>query len=446
MQTSATPTSSSLPVIPAWARTLCAEASLRKSDALREELRRNAVAAFLARGIPTTTDEAWRKTNLRELTQGAFSVVSPASEITRDEAELLFEGELPSSRIVFVDGHYSEKLSEYAPNASGVTINRLSQLSPEMRARIGSIARYNEDPLAALNTALFEDAVVIHVARSQVVATPISLLWLSRGVVNDTINAPRTLIVAEEQAQVAVVEYFCGGGTNRYLTTQVTEIQAAQASCVKHYKVGQESESAYHYGKVQIDAHPQAVVDSCTVTFGGLVVRNEVHPTLLGEGIQCGMFGLTVLGGKQHVDNYTVLDHAKPRCESNELFKGIYGGHASGVFRGTIIVREDAQKTNAFQSNQSVLVSNDATIFSEPQLKIWADDVKCTHGATVGQLDEQALFYIRSRGVSKEEAMGMLIKAFASAVFEKVTDAALNVRLEELLTRKLQLVLHSTAQ
>jgi Fe-S cluster assembly protein SufD len=197
---------------------------------------------------------------------------------------------------------------------------------------------------------------------------------------------------------------------------------------------------------VQIDAHPQAVVDSCTVTFGGLVVRNEVHPTLLGEGIQCGMFGLTVLGGKQHVDNYTVLDHAKPRCESNELFKGIYGGHASGVFRGTIIVREDAQKTNAFQSNQSVLVSNDATIFSEPQLKIWADDVKCTHGATVGQLDEQALFYIRSRGVSKEEAMGMLIKAFASAVFEKVTDAALNVRLEELLTRKLQLVLHSTAQ
>ncbi|MCC6953059.1 MAG: Fe-S cluster assembly protein SufD, partial [Deltaproteobacteria bacterium] len=267
------------------------------------------------------------------------------------------------------------------------------------------------------------------IERGAEVVAPIHFLYCSTGTA-DHASYPRLLLLCGESCSCNVVETFVALSDARYLSAPVTEVVVGANARVTHTKVQAESTSAFHIGSLWVDQARSSNFTSNVFHFGGALVRSEINPVMNGEGSECYLNGLTAVGASQHIDNHTVIDHAKPNAFSREIYKGIYDGSARGVFSGTIIVREDAQKTNAIQQNHSILVSENASVDSKPQLKIWADDVKCTHGATVGQLDEHALFYLRSRGIGKETARNMLLHAFASEVIQHVPQESLRESLE----------------
>jgi Fe-S cluster assembly protein SufD len=252
---------------------------------------------------------------------------------------------------------------------------------------------------------------------------------------------PRTLIVVGPNCQVSFIEAYAGFGEGVYFTNPVSEIVVGENSVVDYYKVQRELSGCYHIASIQSEQQRGSTLNSHSVSFGGALVRNDIHAVLDGEGAECVLDGLYVGGGTRHIDNHTTLDHAQPHCASREYYHGILGGRASGVFSGRIIVRKDAQKTDAIQSNKNLLLSEEASINSKPQLEIYADDVRCTHGATVGQLDADALFYLRSRGIPGEDARSMLITAFASGVLDRVRMSPLRERLEGMLKQELQSLL-----
>jgi Fe-S cluster assembly protein SufD len=254
------------------------------------------------------------------------------------------------------------------------------------------------------------------------------------------IATPRNLIIAGENAQLKLIETYAGLSNSTYFTNAVSEIVVARNAHVEHFKVQQESESAYHIGSTYIDQQRDSNYKSYNFVFGGHLVRNNFSTTLSDEGIECTLNGLYIGVNDQHIDNHTVIDHARPNCHSEELYKGILDDQAHGVFNGKIYVRQDAQKTNAIQSNNIILLSDDAAIDTKPQLEIFADDVRCTHGATIGQLDENAYFYLRSRGIDKKRARQLLIYAFASDVIDRVEIEPLRTKLSELLAEKLHTV------
>lgn len=406
--------------------------------------RRSALEQFSRVGFPTTKNEEWRYTNVAEIARTQF--VRPRAAIPTSAAVRELTGSaLSKFHLVLVNGEFVASLSVFPgqnglPEQSGVSVRSLSAAlkeDPETGKHFSKYALPADRPFVALNTAFLKDGVVLKVAARTRLAEPVSIVSISTE--SDAASAvyPRVLILVEEQGELMVIEHFVGRHATETLSAPVTEIVAAERAQVDHYKIVEEGEKTYHLGAMQAQLGTQAQFRTHTFNFDGALIRNEISPVLDGERIECVLNGLSVASGSQHVDNHTVLDHAKPHCLSNELFKGIYSDRASGVFNGTIIVRPHAQKTNAIQSNQSLLLSDDATIDSKPQLKIWADDVKCTHGATVGQLDENALFYLRSRGVGAAEATQMLIQAFASAIAGEIRIPALRAYIESRLTQKL---------
>jgi Fe-S cluster assembly protein SufD len=267
------------------------------------------------------------------------------------------------------------------------------------------------------------------------VKTPIHLLFLGVPGGGPVAAHMRNLFVVEENAQATIVETYSGEGV--YFTNGVTEIALDQDANLDHYKIQIESEEACHVATQQLEQAGPSVFTSHNISFGGALVRNDINSRLGGEHIESTINGLYVVNGRQHVDNHTAIDHAVPNCNSHELYKGIMDGRSTGVFNGKIFVRQDAQKTDAKQTNQNLLLSEDAVIDTKPQLEIYADDVRCTHGATVGQLDADSLFYLRSRGIGLAEARAMLVHAFASDVLNRIKLEDLRERLEEALLRKL---------
>lgn len=406
-------------------------------------VRTQAFKRFAALGIPTPASEEWKYTNVTSLAKTAFKLASTGAIEAEAIAPFLPTG-LSTHRLVFVNGAWNAALSAVTDLPRGLSIESLktawnggSELESIVQANLAKHATFEEHPFVALNTALVTDGAVIRVEKGALPQTPVHIVHVTTAERGELMTAPRVLVVVEENAVATVIESFVSFGTAATMTAAVTEIVAAENATVDHYKLVEEGSAAYHLGTVQVTEAARAQVRTTTFSLGGRVVRNEVNATLNGENAFTGMYGLTVLSGAQHVDNHTVLDHAKPRCESRELYKGIYADTSSGVFNGTIIVRPDAQKTNAFQSNRALLLSEEASIDSKPQLKIWADDVKCTHGATVGQLDEDAMFYLRSRGIPYATARAMLIHAFASEVVGEVRLAPLKGYLEKRLLEKL---------
>ena len=389
--------------------------------------RREAFAAFRSAGIPRPQLEEWKYTDITSLA-GLKLDLPPRRALKLETLVELFGGALPEDRAVFVDGRYEQSLSK--SEGVGAAVWPLAQT--EQPAHAGALRHLSriagiEAPLVALNTGFLRDGALI-VLEKGVRKPLLSLIFVHTGA--PAAVYPRVLIVAERGAQGAVVEHYLGRGAESYFTNAVSEVLLAEGAALDHYKVQREGGGSYHCGALVADLAAGSVFSSSIFSFGGGVVRNEMHARIGGSGATCSLNGLTVLGGAQHVDNHTVLDHRSPHSQSDELFKGIYADEASGAFSGTIIVRPDAQKTNAYQSNQSLLLSPKATVETRPQLKIWADDVKCTHGATVGQIDEEALFYIRSRGISRMEARHLLIHAFASDVNSKVKETDLHALIE----------------
>ena len=403
-------------------------------------IRRRAIARFGDLGFPTTRQEEWRFTSVAPIAAQAFQ---PGAGVTLNPADIA-----PATfaadglcQLVCVDGRYQAALSTVGPLPAGVRVASLGALlgaDPGLvEPHLTRLATIEDEPFTALNTALFEDGAVVIVPAGVVVEAPLHLLFVAAGAPAPTMAAPRVLIVAHENSQVRVVESYAGTGAGVTFTNAVTEVVVGPNAVVDHYKVQREREEAFHVGRMHVHMGRGANFSSHSIALGGALARNDVVAVLDGEGGECTLNGLYVADGRRLVDNHTTIDHAKPHCDSHEVYKGILAGQAHGVFNGKILVRPDAQKTNAKQTNRALLLSDTAQVNTKPQLEIFADDVKCTHGAAVGQLDEDAIFYLRSRGLDLDQARAMLIRAFAGDILGRIRVKPLRDRLEAEMVRLL---------
>lgn len=407
-----------------------------ESRSALHQKRKQAFARYTETGFPMHTDEEWRYTNPAPIRDGRFALLRAPNEIdaaTVKSAERLFTPGLSSVKILVVDGKI-----QMADNtaANGLSLETIKGGADA--AALGTVAS-SEEAFVALNTAFMQDALVVRVEKNVRLEAPLEVLWVVTSNARKTTTAPRLFVDVAAGAQCTIVERFSSLEGEAYFTNAVAEFVVGENAHVEHFRVQDEALSAFHVSTIQAQVARSGVMRTHTFSFGGKLVRNNVNIAMNGTGCNVTMNGLSALTAEQHVDNHTLLDHAMPHCESHELYKGVYGDSAQGVFSGTIIVREDAQKTNAIQSNRSLLLTDKAGINTKPQLKIWADDVKCTHGATIGQLDDDALFYIKSRGVTNADARLMLIHAFASEVISEVPVEPLRENLEAMLLEKLKL-------
>jgi len=368
-----------------------------------EQIREQARQRFSELGFPTTHDEDWRFTSVA-----------------------------PIARTTFASGAGSQPAAA-SQAAPGVRITRLTDSRVE--PYLARYADYQTNAFVALNTANFEDGLFIHIAKGAVIEEPIELIVQSSANGHPTASHPRILIVAEPDSQATIIETYKGHG-GAYLTNSVTEIVAGDHAVIDHYKLQTESPRAFHVSTLQIQLGRDTNFRSHSLSFGGALVRNDVN-AVLSQGCECTLNGLYLVGGEQHIDNHTSIDHAKPHAASHELYKGILEGHSTAVFNGKILVRKDAQKTDAKQTNKNLVLSEDAGINTKPELQILADDVRCTHGATIGQLDPEGIFYLQSRGIGLADARNLLIFAFARDIVDRIKVASLREQLEKLLLEKL---------
>lgn len=397
--------------------------------------RARAAATFRDEGLPTTRQEEWRYTPLTGITDVPAQPVAAATGTPPVDGFLFRDFDGP--QLVFVNGHYAPTQSRLHALPDGIRVSSIAALldsDPEMLQRhLGTAIRFRQQGFTALNDAWFVDGAAIVVDANAVVTAPIHLLYFSTGTGS---SYPRTLIVAGANSQLSVVESFAGTETT-YVTNAITEVLSAEGAHVDHYKVNRESLQAHHVSSTHLLLARASVFSTHNISLGGRLTRNDINATLDGEGIECTVNGLYLADGDRLVDTHTAIDHAKPHCHSYEIYKGVLDGRSRGVFNGKIFVREDAQKTDAKQTNQVLLLSDDATIDTKPQLEIYADDVKCTHGATVGQLSAESLFYLRARGIGKDDARALLIHAFAEDIVERIRIDGVRRALEQVLLARL---------
>jgi Fe-S cluster assembly protein SufD len=403
------------------------------------ELRREAFARFCEVGLPTTHDEDWRFTNVSAIAQTVF-------RIARNGRARLSQKELEPHRVagaacqlVFVNGRFARALSLLNSLPDGVKVSSLAEeISSDPGAIEPLLGRYldiRRDAFCALNTAFVEDGAYVRIPRGTLVEEPICLLFVSTGDDAPSMSHPRNLIVAEEASQATFVEDYVSLDCGAVFSNTVTELVAGDHTVLSHYMIEREHKQAFNISTLRIQQGRSTNVVSHSVLLGGALVRNNVHTVLAGEGGECLINGLFIGNGHQHLDNYMLVEHASPRCGSRQFYNGILDGHAHGVFHGRIIVHKDAQKTDAKQTNRNLLLSDDAQIDTKPQLEIYADDVKCTHGATIGQIEGDALFYLRSRGIDEVSARKLLLFAFASECLDRMKPGPVRRHVEELINR-----------
>jgi Fe-S cluster assembly protein SufD len=418
----------------AYARELAAALAAEQPAALRE-LRRRAGERFAALGFPTPRQEEWRFTNVAPVARTRFAPAPAAYDRERVAAAIAPLRLAAAHELVFVDGRFAPELSSAPPATAGVVADGLAVLAARDRAaleaHLGRHASFVERPFAALSTALFVDGAAVLVARGARVEQPIHLLFHATGGGEPTAVFPRTLVVAGETAEVTVVETFHGPDGARYLVAPVTEIVAGESATVDHYKLQRDGDRAFHLGLLHVESGRAANVSTQTFSLGAEIARHDVEGSLVGEGSETTMNGLYLVRGRQLADFHMRIDHAAPHTTSHELFKGVLDERGRGVFNGRIHVHRRAQKTDAKQTSRNLLLSDEALVNANPQLEIFADDVRCTHGSTVGQLDELAVFYLRSRGIGLEAARSLLTYAFASDLVERVRVPAVHAQLQE---------------
>ncbi len=406
------------------------------------ELRREAFARFCEVGFPTTHDEDWRFTDVSAISKTAFRFV-------RDERSEVSPQQLRSLRVrdagcqlVFVNGRFAPELSVLNKLPENVKVaglaDELSSNSNLVEQHLGQYVDIHRDAFSALNTAFAEDGAFVHVARGTIVEAPICLLFISVPGTSPVMIHPRNLILIDEESQATIVEEYVSLGDGSVLCNAVTEIVAGGNAVLSHYRIEREQAHTFNVSTLRIQQGRSANIASHSVLLGGALVRNNVHPVLAGEGGECLINGLFLGSDNQHIDNYMLVEHASPHCGSRQFYNGILDDHAHGVFHGRIVVYKDAQKTDAKQTNRNLLLSDDAQIDTKPQLEIHADDVKCTHGATIGQIDEEALFYLRSRGIDEASARNHLLLAFAGECVERMKQGPIRLHVENLVNRYLR--------
>ncbi|MGH7817819.1 MAG: Fe-S cluster assembly protein SufD [Candidatus Binatia bacterium] len=404
-------------------------------------LRDAGITSFDALGFPTTRNENWKYTNVEQIAAQTFV---PAN----GEAKTLSAGEIVTRslvepdrpRLVFVNGIYADEFSQTAMLPKGIVATGLAELirhdERTIATELGHYASSQRQPFVALNTAFFQNGAVVSLPAGCRLDQPIYLVFASTADGAPVISHPRTLILLGAGSEAKIVESYLGVNGGAYFCNAVTELVGGEDAVVDHYRIQQESDSGFHVGTLEVNLARGCHLTAHAVSLSGSLVRNNVHVVLNGEGAECVLNGLYLADGKQHIDNSTEIEHVKPRASSLELYKGILGGSAHGVFNGKIVVHKDAQKTDARQTNKNLLLSENAVVHTKPQLEIYADDVKCSHGSTIGQLDGDALFYLRSRGLGVEEARSLLCFAFASDVVGRIKIGSLRKRLDEYLVAR----------
>ncbi len=405
------------------------------------EVRSEAIKNFEAKGFPSKKEEAWKYTSLNSLQKVDFSIF-PKEETTLEykDVKKYFLHEIDTYKIVFVDGVYSSYLSETTHDGVDVCLMSSAFSKPMFRQVLDvyfNKAASKDESLTSLNTAFCKEGAYIYIPKNKMPKKPIQILHLATGNEAALMLQPRNLIVAEDNAEVQIIERHQSLTDNEVFTNCVTEIFAGKDAIVDYYKVQNDALTASLVDNTYISQKDNSVVRVHTFSFGGKLVRNNLNFYQNGERIDSTLKGVTILGDKQHVDHHTLVHHRQPNCESHQDYKGIFGDNSTGVFNGKIIVDKIAQKTDAFQQNNNILLSDKATINSKPQLEIFADDVKCSHGCTIGQLDDEALFYLRSRGIPKKEAKALMMYAFANNVLQSVRIPELKARVNKIIANKL---------
>ena len=405
------------------------------------EMRTRSLKQFEEIGFPTKKEEAWKYTSIAKLLKNDYSIF-PKKETTIElkNVKKFFLYDIDTYKIVFIDGVYSPFLSDTTHDGIDVCLMSAALTRDKYKATIekyfNTIAK-QDDSLTALNTAFTKEGAYIFIPKSVVAEKPIQIIHFSTSEQGPMLLQPRNLIVAEENSQVQIFERHQSLVSHQVLTNSVTEIFAAENAIVDYYKVQNDLEEASLIDNTYVSQKGKSHVSVHTFSFGGKLIRNNLNFYQKGEYIDSTMKGITIIGDKQHVDHYTLVDHAQPNCESHQDYKGIYADKSVGVFNGKIYVNQIAQKTNAFQKNNNILLDDTATINTKPQLEIFADDVKCSHGCTIGQLDESAMFYLRSRGIPEKEAKALLMFAFSNNVLDSVKIPELKNRITRLIANKL---------
>jgi Fe-S cluster assembly protein SufD len=408
-----------------------------------EPVRRAAMERFARTGFPAARDEEWRFTPLGAIAQGAWRpVTGGAGELTRAQLAPFVFGHADWSTLVFVNGVFNEGLSTVGEMPAGVRVSSLAEALRSdgalLHAHLTRHAPVEGSPFTALNTAFLAEGGVVHVGPGVDLAAPVHLLFVTTAEAGGTVAHPRNIVVVERGARASVIEsYVTLAPGQSYWTNPVTEVAVGAGAWVEHTRIQRESEQAQHVGLTHVDQQRDSHYRSFSLAMGGALARHNLHVRLNDENIETLMYGLYVTRGEQVVDNHTAIYHDQPNCRSWEVYKGILDGRSRAVFNGKVFVRPEAQKTDAKQTNRNLLLSEGARVDTKPQLEIFADDVKCTHGATVGRLDEVARFYARSRGLPAEAADRLLRYAFAAEVVEEVTLAPVREELDRLVRARL---------
>jgi len=405
------------------------------------DIRTSAIKNFENKGFPTKKEEAWKYTSLNSVLKNDFSVF-PKRENTFEfkDVKKFFLHEIDTYKLVFIDGKFSSFMS--STTHEGIDVCLLSSVLTKPKYKMILDNFFNkiaskEDSLTTLNTAFAQEGAFINIPKSKVADKPIEIIHFSTGVESALMVQPRNLIIVGENAHVQIIERHQSLNSNPVLTNSVTEIFAQKRAIVDYYKIQNDEQTANLIDNTYISQKQESRVAVHTFSFGGNITRNNLNFYHFGERIDSTLKGITIIGDKQHVDHYTLVNHATPNCESHQNYKTILGGSSTGVFNGKIFVEKEAQKTDAFQQNNNILLSDKATINAKPQLEIFADDVKCSHGCTIGQLDETAMFYMQQRGIPKKEAKALLMYAFSNEVIESIKIPELKQRITKIIAMKL---------
>lgn len=404
------------------------------------QIRKVAFDAFNELGFPTTKHEEWKYSNLKGLTNNNYNFNSK-SKLTAEEIENMPIPNLEGNILYFINGVFDASLSTIVSNKADLQILTFDEAQKENSIYFEKYFNANSDSqinsFSALNTAFSQNGIFIYVPANKVVGQPVILRFITDSRGENVASQPRVLIVVGKKAELQIAEAYRSTGENAVFTNTYTEIFVNEEANVHFYKVQNESNNSHHIGTTTVLQKSKSVFTANTVTANGGFVRNNLNIKVDGEFAEANMFGLYMPNGSQHIDNHTVVDHIQPNSNSNEFYKGILKDKSTGVFNGKIFVRQDAQKTNAFQSCKNVLASTEATMNTKPQLEIWADDVKCSHGTTTGQLNDDALFYMQARGISKASAKSLLMLAFAQEVIDKMEIESIKIYLQGLIEEKI---------
>lgn len=398
---------------------------------LPQGLREKSFEILNETAFPTTKTEAWKYTRTTRISNGTFQLVKPEINSVSD---YLIEG-LQGNVLVFVNGFYQAELS-IIKDTKGLLVSPLTKTSQEwINAHSNQQVQLEGEVFNALNTAFTTDGVSIEIAKNAIIEEPIQLIYVTTGTA--VLSSVRNILVANENSDATILMGYYGEQADSNFTNVVTEIKVKQNASLSIHKIQHENNTNFHINTETVSQDRDSRFNLSTSTFSGAIVRNNVYVHVDGENAETNLYGLYLTDEKQLVDNHTVIDHKVPNCNSNELYKGVLDGQSTGVFNGKVFVREQAQKINAFQSNGNVLLSDNASMNSKPELEIYADDVKCSHGSTTGQIDEEAIFYLRARGISEKSAKSLMINGFVGEVVEQISNEIIREHITKLMAKKL---------